>query len=205
LGELPASGWDTPTRCDPWTVRDVVGHVITVLARTPGMIAAPAPAWSDTTATGYYRADDRFSPVANADRVRTARERAVAEPASLIRELTDTCLAVTTLSSGQPTDRVVLTRHGDAMLLSQFLTTRVVELAIHGLDIADAIPRQPWLTAAAANHLEQLLFGPAWRSAVAATGWEPDVLLRKATGRAPVSDEESAQLDRLGIRRLALG
>jgi len=205
LDELPASAWDTPTRCDPWTVRDVVGHVITVLARTSGMIAAPDPQRSDTTATDYYRADERFSPVANADRVRTARERAVAEPATLIREFTETCQAVTTLSSGQPADRTVLTRHGDAMLLSQFLSTRLFEVAIHGLDIADAIPRQPWLTAAVADHLQHLLFGPAWRSAVAAFGREPAVLLRKATGRAAVSDEESAHLDHLGIRRLALG
>jgi uncharacterized protein (TIGR03083 family) len=205
LGELPASAWDRPTRCHPWTVRDMVGHVITVLARTPTMIAAPAPDRPDTTAVGYYRADERFSSATNADRVSTARKRATAEPAHLIREFTDIGQAVTTLSRQEPVDRVVRTRHGDAMLLPEFLTTRVVELAIHGLDIADAIPRLPWLTSAAADHLQQLLFGPAWRSAVAELGWDPVVLLRRASGRAPITDEESAQLERLGIRRLTLG
>jgi hypothetical protein len=42
LGGLPVSAWDHPTRCEPWQVRDVVGHVITVLARVPEMVAAPA-------------------------------------------------------------------------------------------------------------------------------------------------------------------
>jgi hypothetical protein len=169
------------------------------------MIAAPAPDGPDTTAIGYYRADSRFSGAANADRVRTAHERATSDPATLIREFAAVGETVTTLSGRQPADRIVLTRHGDAMLLSQFLTTRVVEMALHGLDIADAIARQPWLTPAAANHLQQLLFGPEWRSAVAAIGWDSTVLLRKATGRAPVNQEETAQLDRWGIRRLTLG
>ena len=47
--------------------------------------------------------------------------------------------------------RIVQTRHGDAMLLTDFLTTRVVELAVHGLDVADVLEQQPWLTAPAAG------------------------------------------------------
>ncbi|MGW0431066.1 maleylpyruvate isomerase N-terminal domain-containing protein [Micromonospora sp. NPDC003197] len=226
LGELPTSAWDQPTRCTPWQVRDVVGHVITVIARVPDMVAAPAPDTPtpgepapdtptpgepapdtpDITATGYYRADNRFSSTANADRVRTARNRAaVSDVAGLCREFTETWQTVVALCEQQPAGRVVRTRHGDVMLLSEFLATRIVELAVHGLDVADAIPRQPWLTLAAAEHLQQMLFGSDWRSAVATTGWDPVTLLRKATGRAPITAEESRQLDRLGMKRLALG
>ncbi|MEU8660064.1 maleylpyruvate isomerase N-terminal domain-containing protein [Actinoplanes philippinensis] len=113
LRQLPADAWRAPTRCVPWQVSDLIGHVITAVSRTPAMIAAPAPDHADTTATGYYRADKRFSDSANADRVQTAQQRA-------------------------------------------------------------------------------------------ATGWTPALLLRKTTGRAPVTAAETRMLDGLGLRSLAL-
>jgi hypothetical protein len=91
------------------------------------------------------------------------------------------------------------------MFLPDFLATRVVELAVHGLDIADAVHRQPWLMPAAVEFLQQLLLGPGWPAAIAAIGWDPVTLLRKATGRAPIDAQESDQLERWGVRRLALG
>jgi len=33
----------------------------------------------------------------------------------------------------------VLTRHGDVMLLTEFMRTRVLELAVHGLDLAAGV------------------------------------------------------------------
>jgi hypothetical protein len=86
------------------------------------------------------------------------------------------------------------------MLLSDFLTTRVVELAVHGLDIADAAGRAPWLTTSAAEHLQQLLFGQDWRTAVSTLNWDPVTLLRKTSGRADVTAKESTELASLGLR-----
>ncbi|MER7003811.1 maleylpyruvate isomerase N-terminal domain-containing protein [Dactylosporangium sp. NPDC000555] len=206
LDGLTAHAWERPTRCVPWQVRDVVGHVITTLARVPEMVAAPAPDRPDTTATSYYRADQRFSEPANAERVRTANRRASdVEAVALVHDLTETVRTVIASCRHEPADRVVRTRHGDAMLLSDFLTTRVVELAVHGLDVADAVGHQPWLTAAAAEHLQELLFGPDWRTTVATLGWDPVVLLRKATGRASATAEELTELARLGLRGLTFG
>ncbi len=53
--------------------------------------------------------------------------------------------------------RVVRTRHGDLMLLGDFLVTRVVELGVHGLDLAAALDRAPWLTPQAAGVVAELL------------------------------------------------
>lgn len=206
LARLPTSAWGRRTRCDPWQVRDVVAHVLTVLARVPDMIASPAPARPDTTTTGYYRADHRFSDSANADRIRTSQQRAaVRDATSLVQDLTVTAQSVIAHCRQEPIGRVVETRHGDAMLLSAFLSTRIVELAVHGLDIADAAGRHPWLTTAAAEHLQRLLFGPDWHTSVAALGWDPVTLLRKTTGRGPVTAKEEAELRRRGLRRLTLG
>ncbi|MBF9131185.1 maleylpyruvate isomerase N-terminal domain-containing protein [Plantactinospora sp. S1510] len=206
LDELAPSAWERATRCAPWRVRDVVGHVITVLARVPDMIAAPEPRQADTTATGYYRPDHRFSDTANTSRVETARGRAAGlDGAAIVQDLAETATTVVTICRQQGAGRIVQTRHGDAMLLTDFLSTRVVELAVHGLDVADALEQQPWLTAPAAHHLQQLLFGADWRPAVSTLGWDPVTLLRKTSGRAPVTPDEAADLARLGLRALALG
>ena len=81
----------------------------------------------------------------------------------------------------EPTGRVVRTRHGDAMLLSQFLITRVVELAVDGLDLASALGREAWLTPRAADLVLELLLGSNWRKSVRALGWDQVELLRRAT------------------------
>lgn len=205
LVEVPAAAWERPSRCDPWRVRDVVGHVIVVLSRVPDMVAVPAPGRAGTTAAQYYRADARFSDDTNDERVRTAQRRA-ADPdaALLVRDLADTGRTIVEVCRNEPADRVVRTRHGDAMLLSDFLTTRLVEVALHGLDVADAVPREPWLTPAAIEHLLRLLFGPRWQDAVDATG-DPLTLLRKATGRAPATTDDRQALHHLGLRPLTLG
>ncbi|WP_435205591.1 maleylpyruvate isomerase N-terminal domain-containing protein [Micromonospora sp. bgisy143] len=205
LAEMPPAGWEQPSRCDPWRVRDVVGHVIVVLSRVPDMVAAPAPGRAGTTAAEYYRADGRFSDDTNDERVRTAQRRA-ADPdaATLVRDLADTGRAVVEVCRDEPVDRVVRTRHGDAMLLSDFLTTRLVEVALHGLDVADAVAREPWLTRAATEHLLRLLFGPQWPTAQAIAP-NPTTLLRRATGRAPVTPDEAQALKSLGLRPLTLG
>jgi uncharacterized protein (TIGR03083 family) len=206
LARLPTSAWERRTRCDPWQVRDVVAHVITVLARVPDMIASAAPARPDTTATGYYRADHRFSDTANADRIRTSQQRAaVRDATALVQDLTVTTQSVIALCRQEPIGRIVETRHGDAMLLSEFLSTRIVELAVHGLDIADAVGHHPWLTTAAAEHLQRLLFGPDWHTSVAALGWDPVTLLRKTTGRGSVTAQEDVEMRRQGLRTLTLG
>jgi uncharacterized protein (TIGR03083 family) len=175
LGDLPADAWERPTRCTPWLVRDLAGHLVVTMSRLPGMIPGPAPARAAVTAAGYYRSDGRFGGDTDADRIESARRRAAgSEPAELVAVLAETCRAALAAAAGQPPGRVVRTRHGDAMLLTDFLTTRVVELGLHGLDIADAAGRPPWITAAATDHLLRLLF--------------PDTppklaLLRLATGR----------------------
>ncbi|MBT0773367.1 maleylpyruvate isomerase N-terminal domain-containing protein [Kineosporia sp. J2-2] len=202
LAALPVRGWDAPTRCDPWTVRELVGHVVTVIGRVPGMVAAPGAVTADTTAVTYYRADERFSPRANQERVRTASARA-SVPGAGNGELERVSAEVVRACAAQPAGRVVLTRHGDAMLLSEFMVTRVFEVAVHGLDVADAVGRPAWLTGAASGVVLGLLFDDP--AAAVALGWAPDELVRRATGRAPLTRAGREHLAGCGLRGLALG
>lgn len=91
------------------------------------------------------------------------------------------------------------------MLLSEFLLTRVVEVAVHGLDLADALGREPWLTSSAGDAVLELLLGAEQLAAADELGWSQPHFLRKATGREPLDESETAQIEQLGIRWLALG
>ncbi|MEV7238558.1 maleylpyruvate isomerase N-terminal domain-containing protein [Streptomyces sp. NPDC051020] len=204
---LSEAEWELPTRCEPWSVRGLLGHVRVVIAWLPGMLDAPPPDKAEVSAVEYYRPDDRFAPQTNTARIVLAQDHAAgqASGAALAEDFAATWQRVDRLCRAEPEDRVVRTRHGDAMLLSQFLVTRVVEVAVHGLDLAEALGREPWLTPQAADAVLELLLGPDQTTASLELGWDQPKFLRKVTGREPLDAAETVQVERLGIRWLTLG
>ncbi|WP_345364766.1 maleylpyruvate isomerase N-terminal domain-containing protein [Actinoallomurus liliacearum] len=199
--------WSRPTACDPWNVRELLGHMMVAIDWLPGMLDGDAPPQATVSAADYYRGDARFSPETNNRRIELARERAAQAPGGkdLVQEFDEVWRTAARLCEKEPDDRVVRTRHGDPMLLTDFLVTRVVEVAVHGLDLAAAIERRPWLTESAGRMLTRLLLGPRGLEEVRRLGWDQATFLRKATGREPMTDEETAEVERAGIRWLALG
>ncbi|WP_211489882.1 maleylpyruvate isomerase N-terminal domain-containing protein [Georgenia thermotolerans] len=172
LRQVPDGAWSRPTRCAPWDVRGLLGHVHVVLGWLPPMLDDAAPPSPAVTAAGYYRPDGRFAPATNARRVALGRDRAREHPspAHQLAAFDAHVAAVVARCLREPADRVVRTRHGDAMLVADFLTTRVLEVAVHGLDLADALAVEPWLTDDAAAHLRPLwLDDPAVRRRWAGT------------------------------------
>ncbi|WP_234439998.1 maleylpyruvate isomerase family mycothiol-dependent enzyme [Streptomyces bicolor] len=199
--------WSLPTRCAPWTVSELLAHVRVVIAWLPGMLAAPAPLHAEVSAVEYYRPDERFAPETNAARIALAQDHAAEQlsGAALAQTFDATWQEADRLCRVAPDGRVVRTRHGDPMLLSEFLLTRVVEVAVHGLDLADALGREPWITPQAADVVQDLLLGQDSSAALEKLGWSQLHFLRKATGRDPMTREEAAEVNRLGIRWLTLG
>jgi uncharacterized protein (TIGR03083 family) len=197
LSGQPPAVWSRPTRCAPWDVRELLAHVRVAVGRLPVMLADPAPpAGPVISAADYYRPDERFSADTNATRVAAAQDQASAlSGPDLLAELGTECRRAAVRCAAEPATRTVRTRHGDAMLLTEFLTTRVVELAVHGIDLADAVATASWLTAPAAAVLQDLLLGTGRRAP------DPEHFIRAATGRAHDPD----LLDRLAPRLLTLG
>jgi uncharacterized protein (TIGR03083 family) len=204
--EVSEEEWTRPTRCEPWSARELLGHVCVVIGWVPGMLTGPSPQRAEVSATQYYRPDHRFAEAANTARISLAEDHASshASGAALTEDFGQIWRRVDGQCRHEPDERVVLTRHGDAMLLADFMLTRVVEVAVHGLDLADALGRKPWLTAPAGDLLLHLLAGSR-ANLVDGLGWSRPQFLRKATGRAPLSAQESDQVERLGLRWLALG
>jgi uncharacterized protein (TIGR03083 family) len=207
LSGVRGGDWARPTRCEPWSVREVLGHIRVVIGWLPQMVEGPEPDTADVSAARYYRPDDRFSPQTNATRIQLARDLAAdhVDGAGFVADFASTWQQVYRQCRDESVDRVVRTRHGDAMLLSEFLVTRVVEVAVHGLDIADALDREPWLTAEAEETVLGLVIGPQYRDHMRELQWDGPTALRKVTGRAALTDVESSRIERLGATWITLG
>ncbi|GAA4249709.1 hypothetical protein GCM10022255_034910 [Dactylosporangium darangshiense] len=197
--------WGRASPCPPWTAAELFGHVVVGVGRVTGMLDAPAPPRAEIDAAGYFRADERFSSGTNAERIDLGQARAAELGGrGLAAELVRVRAGAVDRCRREAPGWVVRTRHGDAMTLEDFLVTRVLEAGIHGLDLAAALGREPWLTPPAADLLTGLyLAGTGAR--LADLGWDALTFLRLATGREPLDDARRAQLARHGVRRLKLG
>jgi uncharacterized protein (TIGR03083 family) len=209
MAAAPAAAFGTPSPCPPWTVGELFAHVANAAGRVCGMLAGPEPGPGElVTAVGYYRADRRFSAATNADRIATAQRGAAGSgPDDLRTEFDRAWRAGLADAEAAPAGRRVRTRHGDLMLLTEFMRTRVLELAVHGLDLAAGLGRDPWLTDPAAAVVEELLLGSLGAAAglCAQLGWDRAGLIAKATGRSPLTAAEQEAVEHAGVRWLALG
>jgi uncharacterized protein (TIGR03083 family) len=200
-----------PSPCPPWTIAGLLCHVVIAAGRIGPAIDAARPAGELVTAAGYYEPDVRFSAAVNADRIDVAAALAarLGTAAAIGAELTAATRRSLELLETAPPHQEVRTRHGDRMLLSQFAITRVVELAVHGLDAAAGLGRSPWLTEQAAAVLADLLLPGRSRRDVDRLadrlGVDRAGLVAALTGRAALSPADEATLTEHGVTRLALG
>lgn len=200
LRDLTEADLHRPTNCPPWTIRELLAHVHTGVGRLAGMLAAPAPPRAQVDAAGYFGAA-KFTPPVDAARIEGGhRAGRQLDAAALADDLDRVRRATLNAVDAQPPGRLVLTRHGDAMTMVEFLRTRVVEVGVHGLDLAAALDRQPWLTPAAAAVVADLLTGG--RPVPAALNWDRLTLIRKTTGRTPLTPVEQAVIEAADFRWL---
>lgn len=196
-----------PSPCPPWTVGELLCHVLVAVRRTSEVQPDSGPG-ELVTASGYYKPDQRFSAAVNAARIDTASALAssMGGPAAISAALGAAWREAQAVLLAAPQDLAVRTRHGDPMLLTEFARTRVVELAVHGLDLATGLGRPPWMTAQAADVVEDLIVpggaGPGLRAAL---GCDQTGLIARLTGRMPLTDAQAELLREHRITRLPFG
>jgi uncharacterized protein (TIGR03083 family) len=197
LRGVPEAVYGGPTRCPPWNVKGLVGHlwrdVDRIVAYAGGPGSGPA-ARAETDAVSYWRSYDpvvegplisqRSSEVA--DRFATGADLAT----SFARHWPECIAAARAMKPGD----VVRTRL-TWIRIDEFVGTRVVEMTVHGLDLAEAISMPPWPTPGglAITHaiLVALLGDPPPTSLAA----DEIAFIETATGRRPL---EAAALRELG-------
>lgn len=206
LAGLEPRAWSRPTRCAPWDTAALCAHLTIGLHRLVPMLDAPAPPAATVDAAGYFRPGARYGEAVNTTRLDDALGAVVNAGGPALAATFDVIRRnVLASCAHQRPGRLVTTRHGDPMTLADFLTTRVVEVAVHGIDLADALDRPRWTTPEAAAHLTGLLLGPGAEDALAEEGWDPVAFIAKATGRDAFTGAERARADALGVTWLTLG
>jgi uncharacterized protein (TIGR03083 family) len=124
-----------------WDLRSLVGHTSRSILTVQQYLQQPAPAVELSRAADYYVRirQLRFDPADVTERGRAAGVALGDDPATAVRrmveEVTDDLAAV----EGDP----VITTIAGGMHLSAYLPTRIFELVVHGLDIAEAV-QVPW-------------------------------------------------------------
>lgn len=213
---LPEAEWERPSPCPPWSVREVFAHLTAGLERVGAMLdAAPPVAVGElSTAVDHYAQDVRFTCTPDGRSVELAADVGIDAPQryaagfgdgrALAEHFDGVWRAVVERCAGEPASRVVVTRPGEAMLLGEFLLTRVVEVCVHGFDVAWGLGHAPWPSGEAAAVVCRLLLGRELLPGELVLGWDRTTLLRKATGRLPMTAVERVAARRAGVRWLTL-
>ena len=168
--------WDAPALGE-WSVRDLVGHASRSITRVEEFGSRRASAVDVPSAPAHFR-QSLGRPNANAqvaERGREAGRTLGGDPLAAMRE--DWARAEQVLDA-TPEDEVIAYDNG-GILFADYLETRVFELSIHALDLANAIgveaepPREA--LAAALRTLADLALesGRGAQLALAATGRGP--------------------------------
>ena len=182
-----------PTRLPGWTARHLVAHLyrdFERLALACTTRCEGAPAVDDVT---YWRSYDRTAIAA----------RTTARAAEIIsRFQTDDALiagwrsmwrqALEDAASADP--RTVVTTWGPTMQLHHLIGTRLLEVVVHGLDLADARGTPRVVDASALSYVDTVLQALAPSPDVRLATWDDVTWIEKAAGRIPLTSSERVAL-----------
>jgi uncharacterized protein (TIGR03083 family) len=200
LRDRVEADFQRPTRCVPWTVRELLAHVLVAGRRLGPMLADPAPPRIEHDAFDYFARDHRGGGV-DVERIGAARALAATIPTvgALVAAVDESWRDTTTLVDDAPHGRLVLTRWDERMAVADYAATRVVELAVHGLDLAEALDHPPWITPPALGVAAEVLGRSLPSEAVTRLGWDDWTLVTVTTGRRSVSADDETRVP--GLRQ----
>jgi uncharacterized protein (TIGR03083 family) len=161
---VPDDGWDQPG-LGTWTRRELAGHANRSHVLLAEYLLRPQP--PEPPGSPY------FSAAAIAARGREAVAALGADPAAAIAAASASAIALVAATAPD----AVLGSPAGTMTLARYLPSRIAELTIHALDLADA------LGAGLAPPPAALRESLAFVAAIAARRDEPAAVLRALTGR----------------------
>ena len=167
-----------------WDLRALIGHTSRSPVTVESYLARPADEVEVPTAAAYYAAIAQAGGANTPEIAERGREAGRAlgdDPAGAVRDLRN---RVDTMLPAYADDYLLVTIAG-GMRLDEYLRTRIFELVVHGLDIAETTGVEP--------DFEDAPLADATRLAaevVAHSGRAPD-LLRALTGRRSFPDDLS--------------
>lgn len=190
------------TNCPPWNLKELVVHIWGSACLIPDTLAERPRGALTISAADYYRREERSEPVyrsRNVERARDAARRhesglAVVVAMDRAWRATHARLLKSGLSSW------VVTDWGAAIRAPEYLATRVLALAAHGLDVAITVGVEPWTTPQALDVCRAILVSLLGAEPPPGLGWDAQALLACGTGRRALDARERDLLGDLSMR-----
>jgi uncharacterized protein (TIGR03083 family) len=188
------------TRCAEWDVKALLAHVWRDVDRVLEYTRQPSPDAADSDAVAYFLTG--YDPLADAPDV-AARAIEVAgrfaTGAELLADFDERWRAAVDVARATPPDRLIRT-FGPSLRFDEYLCTRTLEAAVHGLDLADALGLRPWITPAADDLVVAMLVAMLGDDVRERLGWDDVTFIDAATGRRRIDDAERSALGGLADR-----
>jgi hypothetical protein len=190
--KLHADDFRRPTNCPPWDVKELIVHIAVVLPPRP-LQAADVSTPDLAEPADYYRLPDRARPDYHggiADRAVDAATE-VPDGAASGRLLTERWRAAWNDWSQRDLAGLVTLPVGTSRL-GDYIVTRVISHAAHGLDLALSLGAEPWTTDRALAVMRPVFLSLA--GAEPPPHWSDHALFARATGRRALDREDRAAL-----------
>jgi uncharacterized protein (TIGR03083 family) len=193
LRDLSGEAFAVPTRLPLWNVKELVAHMWRDVDRIRVYLAEPEPAEAQADGVSYWRAYDPATDSADvADRAKEVAD-GFATGTALVDSFEANRIEVLATAREVAADQLVAT-WGPAMRFDEYLRTRVLEMAVHGLDLADALGARPWLTPGGAAVTRDILIGLLGEAPALVRRWDDRTFIETGTGRRALSYEERTAL-----------
>lgn len=185
---LAESDFVRPTNCPPWTVKELIVHIAIGLPAELSIVDKPLTLHEPAD---YYRRPERSTTEYHqtiADNTRTAAATLPSGPAAaeLLRERWQA--AFRSWARMDPGAAVELP--AGVSRLADYVVTRVLAHAAHGLDLAISLDREPWTTAATFDQIRPVFVSLLGKPPPDALEWDDQRFLAVATGRQRLSAAE---------------
>jgi uncharacterized protein (TIGR03083 family) len=182
-----------PTNCPPWNVKELLVHIGGGLP--PVGVLRSTTRQPQLDAVTNYQRPERATTAYHDDNVRRTQVKAATiEDGDVRHLLTQRWQDALADWAGRPDGPVE--GHMGVILLSDFVLTRVIAHAAHGLDLAISLGLRPWTTREAFDVMR-----PVWFALLGAeVDWDDARLFACATGRSELTDVEHQQAGELAVR-----
>ncbi|WP_026877379.1 maleylpyruvate isomerase N-terminal domain-containing protein [Jiangella gansuensis] len=138
-----AAAWDTPSALASFQVSGLAGHLAGQILAVPGVLAAPVPDEPPAALLDHYTRASWIGADLDSDTnvaIRTAGDDHAADgPAALAERTAATLESLRRTLPAERPDRVIHLTGRWSLSLDDYLTTRLLEISVHGDDLAVSV------------------------------------------------------------------
>jgi uncharacterized protein (TIGR03083 family) len=191
VGELVDDEWDRPSRCEGWSVKELVAHCEGMMLRLVGANIEPVDGPAESDRVGYYTYDpDGPREGENPDQTFSEhiRDRVIDEVGGRtgdeLRSSLESATEAMLRAVGEIDPDRVIKRSGHPKLpFGEFVATRVLEFGVHSMDVGHATMRGERVHPDAIPVITGILDGLLGAPLPKAMGWDPRTYILTGTGR----------------------